>query len=433
MEIRYQREIRHNYLIIRGNDRGEDYEMRMAEENCIGGLLPFCVKEMEDGKEFYYEITSRQPLSRMVERKPISGEELRHLILGIAGAAAEMEKYLLSEKNILLEPDYIYIEPQSYAVSLCFIPGYVGSFPDETGKLMEYLLGKVSHDDREGVVLAYELFQATRQENYGIADLLRILYQPDRRERENEPPDGPAWKAEQGKQTENPYGVYPDRRNREKKSLLDRFRKKKKDETPWQMAFPDEDEEMSAGSERKFRPEAGVYQEFGRRGEMADSQEIGGQAELNSRREFAARAESTGYRKFAARAESAGHREFGSRAEAAGRHPEILQGKDTAVLQNGSGQAERRLVSLSGDGEIEISYFPFLLGKQEGLVDYVVAQDTVSRLHARIDREDGEYTITDLNSTNGIQVDGRLLQTNETASLPVGSEIYLADVGFLFL
>ena len=103
------------------------------------------------------------------------------------------------------------------------------------------------------------------------------------------------------------------------------------------------------------------------------------------------------------------------------------------MLQNGSGQAERRLVSLSGDGEIEISYFPFLLGKQEGLVDYVVAQDTVSRLHARIDREDGEYTITDLNSTNGIQVDGRLLQTNETASLPVGSEIYLADVGFLFL
>ncbi len=66
-------------------------------------------------------------------------------------------------------------------------------------------------------------------------------------------------------------------------------------------------------------------------------------------------------------------------------------------------------------------------------MDYVIARDTVSRLHARIDQENGGYTVTDLNSTNGIRVDGRLLETNETVPLSVGSEIYLADAGFLFL
>ena len=178
MEIRYQREIRHNYLIIKIEREEDDYESRMAEENSVNGFLPLSVKEQGRERELYYEITSRQPLSRMVERKAMRGEELRHLILGIAGAVEEMGKYLLGEEHILLEPDFIYIEPQNYTISLCFVPGYRGSFPDALGKLTEYLLGKVSHDDREGVVLAYELFQATKQENYGIRDLLRILYQP---------------------------------------------------------------------------------------------------------------------------------------------------------------------------------------------------------------------------------------------------------------
>ena len=43
MEIRYRREISHNYLIIKTDGLGEDYEMRMAEENCVGGFLPLLI------------------------------------------------------------------------------------------------------------------------------------------------------------------------------------------------------------------------------------------------------------------------------------------------------------------------------------------------------------------------------------------------------
>ena len=81
MEIRYQREIRHNYLIIGMEWRPDDFEMRMAEENNISGFLPFQAKEVGGKLECYYEITSRKPLSRMVERKEMRAEELRHLIL----------------------------------------------------------------------------------------------------------------------------------------------------------------------------------------------------------------------------------------------------------------------------------------------------------------------------------------------------------------
>ena len=85
-----------------------------------------------------------------------------------------------------------------------------------------------------------------------------------------------------------------------------------------------------------------------------------------------------------------------------------------------------------GIPDIIISYVPFIIGKQEGLADDVLARDPVSRLHARIDREGEEYRITDLNSTNGTTVGGRLLEMNETAVLLPGEEVYIANIGFIF-
>ena len=83
-------------------------------------------------------------------------------------------------------------------------------------------------------------------------------------------------------------------------------------------------------------------------------------------------------------------------------------------------------------GDILIPYFPFIIGKHEELVDYVLNRSTVSRLHVRIDREGEEYRITDLNSTNGTMVGGRLLEANETAGICTGDEICIADLYFTF-
>ena len=91
------------------------------------------------------------------------------------------------------------------------------------------------------------------------------------------------------------------------------------------------------------------------------------------------------------------------------------------------------MVSLGGGEEIALGYFPFLIGKQEGLVDYALKKETVSRLHVRIDRTEDGYEVTDLNSTNGVRVGKKILQANETAEIKPGDELYLAEYGFLFL
>jgi len=81
---------------------------------------------------------------------------------------------------------------------------------------------------------------------------------------------------------------------------------------------------------------------------------------------------------------------------------------------------------------VTIAYYPFLLGKQEDLVDYVLREETVSRLHVRIDRAGEEYFLTDLNSTNGTTVNGRKLETNETVKLSIGDQVGIARLSFYF-
>ena len=106
----------------------------------------------------------------------------------------------------------------------------------------------------------------------------------------------------------------------------------------------------------------------------------------------------------------------------------------TALLADLSGQTgTRRLRALDSENEdITISYYPFVIGKQENLVDYQLKQDTVSRLHVRIDQKEDGYQIQDLNSTNGTCLKGRLLENNEAAALSVGDEIRIANCRYLF-
>lgn len=72
MNIRYKREMRHNYLILEAEkEKQENFEIRMLTGNSIEGLLKFRVKDEEEGQYYYYEITSKQPLSRLLEVKEI--------------------------------------------------------------------------------------------------------------------------------------------------------------------------------------------------------------------------------------------------------------------------------------------------------------------------------------------------------------------------
>ena len=180
MEIRYSREMNHNYMIIEAPEKETGYAVQMLSANAIEGLLKFRVRQTEDAREYYYEITSRQPLRRVLEKRSLSGQELRSILLGVLAVLGRVEEYLLKEEQLLLDPEYVYLEPDRFTVELCLVPGHQEEAPQALSNLLGYLLERADHQDREAVVLAYNLYQISLRENYGTADLLRQLSGEDR-------------------------------------------------------------------------------------------------------------------------------------------------------------------------------------------------------------------------------------------------------------
>jgi len=81
---------------------------------------------------------------------------------------------------------------------------------------------------------------------------------------------------------------------------------------------------------------------------------------------------------------------------------------------------------------IEITEYPFSIGKISSLNQGVIFHEGISRMHCKIQKEKEGYTITDLNSTNGVIVNGQRLMPNETRTLPLESEVKLGILLYIF-
>ena len=403
MKITYRREMKHNYLIVDPESlTWRNYECRMLAANSIEGVLHFQIRQVDDEIRFYYEITSRQPLDRMLESQSVRMAELRSLVFGISHVLDRMEQYLLREGSVLLKPEYIYVEPETFRIWLCLVPGLERNFPEDYGKLLEYLLGKVDHQDKDSVVLAYGLYQETRKENYGMEDILRLFRaetgaesQPEEQTEPEEPPEreepGQVEKAEKAgkpldmQKEDKGKGLWGGLR-----AWWSRRRRAKEPESvriPWEMMFHEEKEKtdrdaMFSPKEPPFMPENRTAPE-------------------------------------AERFVSA-----------------VQPGRDTVLLADLTPENHTKLHylrSLDWESEdIAISYYPFIIGKQENLVDFLLLHDTISRLHLRIDREGSQYFLQDLNSTNGTTVAGHLLENNESTEVRAGDEVHIARYRYRF-
>ena len=73
------------------------------------------------------------------------------------------------------------------------------------------------------------------------------------------------------------------------------------------------------------------------------------------------------------------------------------------------------------------------MGKLANAADAVIPIPTVSRVHARIRKKDGEYYLADLNSRNGTTVNGQILKNREEYQLQDEDEVDFAQARYIFL
>lgn len=81
--------------------------------------------------------------------------------------------------------------------------------------------------------------------------------------------------------------------------------------------------------------------------------------------------------------------------------------------------------------KVPVNKFPFFIGMQSG-ADYSPGFGAVSRLHLKLEKKDGKYWITDLNSTNGTKLNGDRLFPNEEREVVQGDIIWIAGLSYEF-
>lgn len=75
----------------------------------------------------------------------------------------------------------------------------------------------------------------------------------------------------------------------------------------------------------------------------------------------------------------------------------------------------------------------FLIGSQREEVEGFIADETISRIHAKILKENEQYYLEDMNSTNGTYHNGTLLNYRERVLLEKNDKVSFANVGYRFV
>ena len=174
MEISYRKEIDHNYLVLEDDTiNGTEYTLRMLQANHPAGFLPLHIRRMNGRSMLFYEITSKQPLSRLFENHPVGSADMDLLFSGIETALQEAQRYLLNPEELLLLPDYIYLDPDKKMVGFCYCPGEESA--QSLKVLGEYLIRKLDHSDRHAVEMGYQFFDLTARDNISLYEAVRQI------------------------------------------------------------------------------------------------------------------------------------------------------------------------------------------------------------------------------------------------------------------
>lgn len=395
----YQHNGNSNYLIIKGKEEHYgSFADKIIQENEIAGLLPCQYRIINGETFFYYKINSLQSLSKVFEKRKVTYNELTVILNEMKKCWKETESFLLEQKKLVLLPEYVFADFNLKKLFFCYYPDYDESLSYEP--LASFFVECVDYKDSRAVELAYGFHGQICKENVYFPEIVaELLCEKEIREESPvcEMPPEPAVKVE------------------EKEKSLQVENVKHFFEKPAYIGLI----VLLAEAVLFFGLRiAALYQGIlvvfitiliflykvwsdKKKSEPEDTFEIelaGEEPEEAFREVCTAPVEET---------------VFLCREKNVELHRLVYQGRDKVE-------------------DFELNVFPFVLGKAERGIDGTIAAPQVSRIHCQINYVNQEYSLQDLNSTNGTYLNGILLAPRQEISIQPGDQIRLANQPFLF-
>lgn len=428
MDVRYQRDINSNYLIIE-LETGIlqlDYQIPMLINNDIKGLLRLTVGNVDNRMELYYDISSKQKLSIILERMSLTYEVLKKILCSIIETMEAITEYLLDGNKIVIESEYIYIDPYNYQVYFCYHPFYKGDVLANIHELFSKLIEKVNYEDKEAVELIYRVYQCSQREEFQIENLVNILKDETNQE---EIKQGETKGKEEDVYTSlvEPH-VFLHQVDVEKEILTYSLYGKTIIFLILILALA-----IGIGGSFYIAKTGSMNLILLVKIVVFLLAEIGLTFLLIMKVLKSYKESKIIIEKEVLPYEEEQEEDFSFSVE-----PDIEQEKEnygnTVLLTYLNKNEKRKLIPIHNREmpEICISYFPYVIGRIKGQADEIINHPHISRMHLCIEKEDESYYVIDLNSKNGVSVNGVLLESNEKRELYIGDEVEIASISYVF-
>ena len=473
-KISFYSDAAHNYMVLEcPPELKENYQYKMLAANRIKGLLSCSGRTIDARQYLYYDISSRQSLKDLYDRRQVRSRDLRRILEDLLRVEETLAEYLLDTSHLILDPACIYLDFREQECSFAYYPGTEQEQDPEV--LFSFLADRVDGRDKQAAALIYRLCMMAEKPGFYLRaqmleDLGIEIDGDDRKAcgrygQEYPPAQEPDFEkvhtAEQMHTPVFPEYMYPiseavaeggtgssgesrDGGESEKKGL-------------WIPALAavstavgivllaadlllelEESRMLLTGAFGGILTAAGVvtliiyliHRGKRQRESKAETSGTTPYAEPEPRETSAAYYAPRSYTE-------AGIPPYGSelqeKASMQPLRPSVPPG-ETCLL----GPDTQPAAGLYGTGscrgeQISLSRLPCVVGKMRDYVDQVLDDSSVSRMHARfsLDR-DGTMTVRDLNSSNGTWLNGERLQPNESRSLQQGDHVRLGRMEFIF-
>lgn len=375
LQTEFIRHLNCNYERLLLNKKPEEnrYQYCIVGRGGIKGLLPCSLRYINGVAYLYYDISSTQSISQLHERRKIDREWVKALFWGIKQVKQEMGRFLLDDSNLIWYPEHIFQDLERKVFYFLYIPYYEG----ECGfrALLDYLVEHIDYEDEvlvEGVYSIHEQYEAV----------------------------GESYLQEQ---------IFIDVQKMDDRQII----AQKEENTATNERKIDLTTELTGDTTEK--PRKGIRYFLDGRKKKQEERILVRQQNVRAISSFAV-AEDSVYRV--------------DRNET--KDDEEEMGRTIYMEEKEEEIKAYRLYAPEGRIICTLNEIAVIIGKKKGEADCILTDNSVSRLHARITKENGEFYLEDLNSTNGTFKNGLQLQPYEKRKLQEEDEIRLGKVVLIF-
>lgn len=431
LNIKYYKDYRHNYLILRDNGCLTEnvYQRKMVTGNKIRGLLESQERHINGEMLLYYEITSRQSLASIYDGKSMGMEQLCNFFIQLKRVNEHLQKYLLDSSCLILQPEYIFQDIESGEFYFLYYPD---SEEGKFSELLDFLMSRVNNEDMEAVETVYKIADLTGKEQFVLDEILRWFQ------------DDIIDAGKDGKVKSQYQEISGGDFSPQKESPP--FEGKREDNL---------EEDLTEGVEGtdKSRVIITVCAIWGTwalgsavLAYLIINYEFSGQESIYLLAGWIAItvlatvfSAATFYNEYIKKREIEKSR---TKPDESYRHVDISEyeapqppaDSGNTIFIPWSENCENKLYSMDRKNKchIDLGKLPLTVGKLAGAVDIVIKEQSVSRMHAKFSRNENSIYVTDLNSTNGTFKNGMRLVPNASEMIEPGDEIRLGKLKFIY-